>query len=790
MGVYNATENKIKLFINGGIDNEKNLTFSIWNTSRYIEIGRGSDYSYQAFKGIIDKVCVYTCALTSDEIHQIYEEDNKTTPSVVYVDGDYNNSTTGWQYDHFNKIQDGIDAVAENGTVYVYNGTYCENVIVNKSVNIIGENKNTTIIDGGGTGNVIEITVDNTTIQGFTIRNSGSWPNAGVKIYSSNNSIYNCNISNNNNGILLWDSINNNIYDCNFINDGIIIWGYELSHFIHNIYTNTVNGKPLLYYKNENNIVLDGIEAGQIILANCSNFEIRNMNISHTTIGIEIAYSNNINIYNCNISYNYYGIYTYYSSNNSIYNCNISYNYYGIWLDWCSYNNSIYNCNISNNWAGLEMDDNTYNNSIYNCNISNNWYGTRHELSYNNSIYMNNFIDNNYNVYSYNSDNIWHSPEPITYTYNSNTYTNYLGNYWDDYNGSDADNDGIGDTPFYIRENDYDYYPLMETWENYILPRIFELLLTWKAQDMSITDQTIIMIHPNASIGQDEYDQPDLGMPPGINFNAWLDAGLPTPYDKLLRDARPWNDSITWNLYCQWQQTCSIWVNISWNNSIANELGEDETLLLIDGENIINMKQQSYYNFTLNPWIPKQMQIKYFVKPPVTFITSLPIGWSLFAIPFNDTISLQDIIVSFNNTNYTWQEATESNLIMPWIYTVNRTTGMYEVAYELMPGYGYWIYCYMPVELWINGSYSNGNYINPSIGWNLISAPCNYNISLNNLTIIWNSNSYTWQEAINESLIMPWIYTVNRNNGMYEAVDELKQGYGYWIYCYEDIEIK
>jgi hypothetical protein len=41
------------------------------------------------------------------------------------------------------------------------------------------------------------------------------------------------------------------------------------------------------------------------------------------------------------------------------------------------------------------------------------------------------------------------------------------GNYWSGYNGTDSDQDGIGDTPYIIDENNTDHYPLMGHFQNF-----------------------------------------------------------------------------------------------------------------------------------------------------------------------------------------------------------------------------------------------------------------------------------------------------------------------------------
>ena len=166
-------------------------------------------------------------------------------------------------------IQDLIDDASPGDTIYIPSGTYYENIVIDKSINLIGEDRDTTIIDGGGSGTVVFILADRVTVCGFTIQNSGDGYNdVGMGINSNSNTItgntisnnyywgififvsfsynnitgntisnnefgitigsfsnYNTitgnTISNNENGIhAYWASLNNTIYHNNFINNG------------------------------------------------------------------------------------------------------------------------------------------------------------------------------------------------------------------------------------------------------------------------------------------------------------------------------------------------------------------------------------------------------------------------------------------------------------------------------------------------------------------------------------------------------------------------------------------
>ena len=76
----------------------------------------------------------------------------------------------------------------------------------------------------------------------------------------------------------------------------------------------------------------------------------------------------------------------------------------------------------------------------------------RIENSSDNIFYHNNFLNNTIHVHSVNSTNTWDNGCPSG------------GNFWSDYNGTDTNNDGIGDRPYMIDEKNQDRHPLMNPW--------------------------------------------------------------------------------------------------------------------------------------------------------------------------------------------------------------------------------------------------------------------------------------------------------------------------------------
>ena len=161
---------------------------------------------------------------------------------------------------NYTTIQDAIDNANDGDTVFVYNGTYYENVIVNKTINLVGQDRRTTIINANGKEDAVYISANSVNISCFTLANGGTThEDAGIDIHSNYNTIKNNNISlNRDRGIGLWSS-NGNIITGNLFtkNSAINIYLYHSSN--NSITKNTVAGINSVYcvyldFSNDNKI--------------------------------------------------------------------------------------------------------------------------------------------------------------------------------------------------------------------------------------------------------------------------------------------------------------------------------------------------------------------------------------------------------------------------------------------------------------------------------------------------------------------------------------------------------
>ncbi|MHA2367034.1 MAG: right-handed parallel beta-helix repeat-containing protein, partial [Candidatus Hodarchaeales archaeon] len=278
----------------------------------------------------------------------------------------------------------------------------------------------------------------------------------GIYLTESNNNdiigntIQNCGF----NGIYLLYSKNNILKENDMVNCGLLVFGISLSEYINDVdTTNTVNGKTLYYYKNKNNIVVPN-DAGQVILINCNNCNVTNLDLSDGTIGVELAHSNHNTVSKNTLNNNNFaGIYLESSDDNNVRTNTIENNNYGITLQLAN-SNDIKKNEISLSGYGCYIylsDSNTFsgNNILYST------YGMFFNLPSNsNNINLNNFIDNGYNAWDENEKtNAWDD--------------GMKGNYWADYeekypNARKIWLKGFWSIPYDIPyEKNQDRYPLI-----------------------------------------------------------------------------------------------------------------------------------------------------------------------------------------------------------------------------------------------------------------------------------------------------------------------------------------
>ena len=299
--------------------------------------------------------------------------------------------------------------------------------------------------------------------------------NTGINLEtSSNNSIANCKTTGNYCGISTVESSNNRITGCEATGNkhkGIYVYyskqctltgntmdanrynfvlqGSEDANFVHSIDTsNTVDGKSIYYLQNATaNPEGDFADAGTIYAVNCTGLDIHDLTFSDNFAGVFAWNSSDIDIHDLTLSGNNCGICLLSSTNITLDTITATENYHSILLS-RDRNCIVSNCTTSHDTEGLTIR------SSDNC-----------------TLCLNSFINTTVHEGGYSHDILWNTPSPVTYLYGGNPLkiTSPMGNYWGAaYNGTDLNNDGIGDTPF-TGDGFNDTYPLMAPLDAYTL---------------------------------------------------------------------------------------------------------------------------------------------------------------------------------------------------------------------------------------------------------------------------------------------------------------------------------
>jgi parallel beta-helix repeat protein len=221
----------------------------------------------------------------------------------------------------FLSIQEAIDAAYDNDTIYVKNGIYFENLLINKSIKLIGEESNKTIltynesINGENKTELIQIIADNCTIEEFTISLNKNISNSnmiGIKISNSYNIITKNIITNMLQGIVIMNGKNNTISE-NIISDnnqyGICLSTASNNKILLNNIQSTKQYGMYVSTGSNNNLIKRNIFSNNgygIRLKGCDNEIVRNRIINTTQIGLYFCCGANNNIaYNNSLEKNF-----------------------------------------------------------------------------------------------------------------------------------------------------------------------------------------------------------------------------------------------------------------------------------------------------------------------------------------------------------------------------------------------------------------------------------------------------------------------------------------------------
>ncbi|TKJ24164.1 MAG: hypothetical protein CEE43_00340 [Promethearchaeota archaeon Loki_b32] len=341
------------------------------------------------------------------------------------------------------------------------------------------------LINGSGSSTCISIEASSAyfIIRNCTLLKASS---AGLKISATRNGLIRNNIISNNygNGIRIDGNSNNNtVVENDLCYNFRGVYFYGAAH--HNLIDNnniSYNGHGVLNsWCNDNNIT--------------RNILINNGNGTHyEENGIYIVGQNNVVLNNTIINNREHGVHVYGSNNkilkNKIYNSRSN----GIFLTLAHQNivkgNKIYNSSEN----GIDFDEANFNIIFQNILKNNTDHGVYIIQGAYNLFYNNTFLKNQINARSYGSGfNDWNN--------------SYIGNFWDDYQGKDENDDGVGEEPYYLYGKYGDNYDFLPIW--------------WDAPVISIT-------YPNVNETYENSPYFEISIDEGIADSKWysIDDGI------------------------------------------------------------------------------------------------------------------------------------------------------------------------------------------------------------------------------------------------------------------------